>query len=130
MGISKDINKTNHQPYPFAQPNSKIAVPTQEGIVFLKLQNILRLQADQNYTILYLTNGKKIVVCKSLISFEKKLKRPPFFRVHQSHIVNFGLAVKYVRGKGGYLVLEDGTSVDVSVRRKAAFLEALQNYFY
>ena len=107
-----------------------MALPTQDGIAFVKLQDIVRLEADQNYTILYLSNGKKMVVCKTLKSFEQKLKHPPFFRIHQSHIVNLSLAVKYVRGKGGYLILEDGTSLNVSVRRKAEFLKALQTYFY
>lgn len=136
--IEMDVTLNEHtpsinslrQPYPHALPNQKVALPTLEGIVFIKIKDIIRLEADHSYTLLYLAGGKKLLVSKPLKEFERKLKCPPFYRTHQSHIVNLQWAVKYIKGKGGYLVLEDGSTVDVSARRKTGFIKALNNYFY
>ncbi len=57
--------------------------------------------------------------------FERVLVRSGFFRVHNSHLINMRHIRSYVRGKGGYVVMADGSHVDVSVRRKEAFLKML-----
>ncbi len=49
-----------------------------------------------------------------------------FFRVHKSHLVNLNFMKKYVKGEGGYLIMQDGSEIEVARRRKTAFLEKLQ----
>jgi two-component system LytT family response regulator len=50
-----------------------------------------------------------------------------FYRVHKSHLVNLSYVVKYVPGEGGYLILEDGSHVDVSRRKKEGLLKILMS---
>ena len=110
--------------------HQKIALPTLEGYLFQSVAEITLLTAESNYTCLHLTDGRKVLVCRTLRSMEAML-RPfvQFVRVHRSHIVNLYLAEKYIRGKGGQLVLQDGRSVSVSDSRKAGFLSALERCF-
>jgi two-component system LytT family response regulator len=70
-------------------------------------------------------NGQKVVVSKPLKEFEDLLEECNFFRVHKSNMINLRQIKKYVKGKGGYLILSDDSHVDVSVRRKEALMEVL-----
>lgn len=106
----------------------KIALPSLEGIEFYEISEILRCEADRAYCNFYLTNGQKITVSKSLREFEELLSECNFFRVHKSNMVNLGHIKKYIKGKGGYVVLSDDSHVDVSVRKKELLMEVLANY--
>ena len=107
----------------------KIALPTQEGLQIIKLDNILYLKASGSYTDFMLKdmNVKKICVSKNMKVYEQVLIQSQFLRVHDSYMVNMNFVEKYVRGEGGYVVLEDGTNIDVSKRRKQLLLDILQN---
>lgn len=104
-------------------PFEKIALPTMEGLVFVKLNEIIRCEASDNYTTFYLTGNQKIMVSKTIKHFEDLLAPHNFFRVHQSHLINLGHIKKYYRGDGGYLVMADGASVMVARRKKETFLK-------
>lgn len=106
----------------------KIALPSLEGIEFYEINEILRCEADRAYCNFYLTNGQKITVSKSLREFEELLSECNFFRIHKSNMVNLGHIKKYIKGKGGYVVLSDDSHVDVSVRKKELLMEVLANY--
>ncbi|MEL6986880.1 MAG: LytTR family DNA-binding domain-containing protein [Bacteroidota bacterium] len=99
----------------------KIAIPTSEGLEFIKLNEIIRCQADSNYSIIYLTSGKKKVVSKNLKVLEGMLDESIFFRSHHSHIVNINFISKYLKGKDGQLILEDRSVIPVSRNRKEQF---------
>lgn len=103
----------------------KIAVPTSDGLLLISVDEIIRLESERNYTDFFLTGNRKVVVTRSLKEFEELLTPKGFFRVHHSHIVNLNQITRYVRGEGGYVVLADGASVDVSRRRKEEFLQVL-----
>ena len=106
----------------------KIALPSLDGIEFYDLTEILRCEADRAYCNFYLTNGNKITVSKSLREFEDMLSECNFFRIHKSNMVNLSHIKKYIKGKGGYVVLSDGSHVDVSVRKKEMLMEVLANF--
>lgn len=111
-------------------PQRKIALPTTEGIYFEKVNEIVSLSAESNYTKIYKTNGRVILVSKTLAEVEKMLHRHPnFVRVHRSFTVNLDLIVKYNRGKGGSVETETGSIIKVSAGRKQGFLSAMQRYF-
>jgi two-component system LytT family response regulator len=103
----------------------KIAVPTSDGLLLIATDDIIRLESERNYTDFYLTGNRKVVVTRSLKEFEELLSPKGFFRIHHSHIVNLNQITRYVRGEGGYVTLSDGSSVDVSRRRKEEFLKVL-----
>lgn len=108
------------------QPPEKLALPTGDGLSFVKVDRIIRCEADGAYTHVHLQGEKALMISKNLKGIEKLLQAHRFFRVHHSHLVNLSYVRKYIRGKGGQVEMEDGSIVDVSVRRKDAFLKELQ----
>lgn len=105
---------------------SKIAIPTVEGLQMIAVDAIISCKSDSNYTTLYLKGKQKITASRTLKDVEEMLEGLPFLRVHQSHLVNLDEVSKYVRGEGGYLVMSDGSAVDVARSRKEALLHKLQ----
>ncbi len=117
------INKTTSR-----IPNrlaNKVAVPTFEGLLFIPIEEIIRIQSDRNYTEFYLNAKRKVVVTRSLKSYEELLSEFGFIRVHHSHMINMNHLVKYIKGVGGYVIMSDQSKVDVSRRKKEEFLEQL-----
>jgi two-component system, LytTR family, response regulator len=102
----------------------KIAVPTTDGLQFIKVNDIIYLEANANYTHICLKDTKKYIVCHTLKDFEDMLPSDTFVRVHNSYIINKNFAEKYIRGEGGQVVLSDGSVIDISKRKKADFLKA------
>lgn len=103
---------------------SKIAVPSSEGFELIFAEEILFCKAEDNYTHLVLKNKKKIIACRTLKDIEEQLELfPQFLRVHHSYIANLNEVIKYVRGEGGYLVMSDGATVNVSRSRKDALMK-------
>ncbi|MEO5562266.1 MAG: LytTR family DNA-binding domain-containing protein [Chitinophagaceae bacterium] len=101
----------------------KIAVPTMEGLMFLDMKEIVRCEAKGSYTQIFLLDGKKITTTQTIKELEESLPETIFFRVHNSHMVNLNYIKKYFRGRGGYIVMEDDTNIEVASRRKDSFLE-------
>ena len=101
----------------------QVAFPTLSGLEFVKPENIVRCEADSNYTTIVFSNGNSLVVSKTLSETEVLLESFPFFRLHRSHLVNLDHIVKYIKGKNGFVMMSDGTQVEISKRRKEAFLE-------
>jgi len=103
---------------------TKIAVPTFDGFELIPVDQVLRCEADDNYTHLFLKNKNKITACRTLKEVDEQLQDFPFFvRVHHSYIVNLNEVTKYVRGEGGYLVMTDGSTVNVSRSRKDSLMK-------
>ena len=103
----------------------KITIPTIDGLEFLEVSNIIRCESDVNYTNIFTKDNKKILVSKTLKSFEGLLANCNFFRVHNSHLINLDYIKKYTKGKGGYVTLTDNSIIEVSTRRKDEFLKAI-----
>lgn len=101
----------------------RIALPVKEGFDFVNVEDIVRCEAVNNYTSLFINSGKKYVCSRTAKEFEELLPEHLFFRVHYSHIVNINFVKKYYKsGRGGYVELSDGTTVEVAYRRKDEFL--------
>lgn len=98
---------------------TRIAIPSMNGFDLVATADILHCEAQGSYTHFHLLDGQELIASKNLKTFEEKLLASDFFRVHKSHIVNLKHVVQYVRGDGGYVILRDGTHVDVSKRKKA-----------
>ena len=104
--------------------NYKIALPTMEGLVFVNVKDILYCEASSNYTQIF-TNEEKYLVSKTLKEYDELLSDHNFFRIHNSYLININSIKKYVKGDGGYVVLNNNTSLDVSKRKKEAFLNKI-----
>lgn len=104
----------------------KIAIPTVEGFELIPAEEIVHCKAEDNYTHLYLKNKTKITACRSLKEIEEQLQDFSFFiRVHHSYVVNLNEVTKYVRGEGGYLILTDSSTINVSRSRKETLISRI-----
>jgi len=105
---------------------TKIILPSLEGLNIIDIDNIVRCESDNNYTIFHLLNKTRIVVSRSLNNFEKLLTDKNFARIHSRHLVNMKYIKKYVKGRGGYVVMEDGSHADVATSRVKDFMMRLK----
>ncbi len=110
----------NIENYQIAQQN--IAIPTTDGMIFIAIRDITRCEAEAGYTYIHIETGKKILATKTIKEYEEILPSTLFYRIHNSHIVNLEKIKKYQKGRGGYVVMEDGSSLEVATRRREEFL--------
>jgi two-component system LytT family response regulator len=102
----------------------KIAIPTIEGFELIRADQIIRCEADDNYTHVYLKNKTKIVSSRMLKEMEELLQDFRYFeRVHNSYLVNMNEVSKYIRGDGGYLLMSDGSTVSISKSRRESLIK-------
>jgi two-component system, LytTR family, response regulator len=100
----------------------KLSVPTVEGFEFIDTDTILYLQAEANYTQLFLTDNCKLISSKNLGYFEAALSQKPFLRIHHSTIVNLQKVIRYTKGDDGWVTLITNTSLKVARSKKEALL--------
>ncbi|MBL4703832.1 MAG: response regulator [Flavobacteriales bacterium] len=103
----------------------KIALPSSDGLELVHFDSIIKCEADRAYCTFYIHNASKILVSKPMKEFESILINKGFMKIHKSTIININYVDKYIRGKGGMLLMSDGSHVSVSVRKK----EELMNLF-
>lgn len=105
-------------------PNNLIGVPTMEGIEFLKIVDISRCEGLQRFTKVVATEGRSIISSYNIGKFNKLLRPYGFFSPHKSHLINLQHLCRY--SHEGTIVMQDGSSVPVSRRRKALFLNQVR----
>ena len=103
----------------------RLTIPTGNELLFLNIEEIIRCHSDVNYTTIYKNDKQKIVVAKTLKEFEELLADHDFFRIHNSDLINLDYIKSYNKGKGGSVILQDGTELEVSTRRKDEFLKKM-----
>jgi len=116
--LKKSLNDSHSQ-------EDKIAISTSEGIEFIPIKNIIHIESKSNYSKIFLTDNKSMMVTKILKDFEEMLLPYNFYRVHNSHLINLTYIQKYVRSEGGHVMLQDGTLIDISRRKKEEFLKMI-----
>ncbi len=99
-----------------------------EGIHILPLNETIRLESDGCYTSFFTANGERIVVTRAIGEFEYLTETGPFFRVHQSHIVNMNYVRKVLKEDGGFVVLDSGVKVPIARRRKDEFYQCVSKH--
>lgn len=111
------------------KPNEKrrLVLKTQESVHVVELDQIIRCEADRNYTSFYLVDNKKILVSKTLKEYETLLSGYNFLRVQQSHLVNIAFVDRYDKKNGGAVVMKDGSEVPLSPAKRDIFFKRLEN---
>lgn len=104
----------------------RITIPITDGLQFINVEDIVYLEASNNYTTIFLSGNQKFLVCRTLKDFEEMLPAEIFLRIHHSNIVNKYHVQKYIRGDGGQVVMRNGNVLDVSKRKKSEFLQAIR----
>lgn len=110
-----------------AQQKRRLVLKTQESVHVVDLDQIIRCESDRNYTSFYLTEGRKILVSKTLKEFETLLIGYNFIRVQQSHLINLDYVDRYNKGNGGSVVMRDGSEVPLSPAKREIFFKILEN---
>lgn len=105
--------------------DDRMAVPTGDGLEFIQMKNIIRIESSSNYSRIFLSSGKPLLVTRLLKEFEEMLRPYRFYRVHNVHLINLNYVRKYVRGDGGKVIMENGDEIEVSRRRKDEFLKLI-----
>ncbi|MDB4303323.1 LytTR family DNA-binding domain-containing protein [Desulfosarcina sp.] len=105
----------------------KIVLKTAESIHIINIKNIIRCEADVNYTKFYLENSDKLLVSTTLKEYAELLEPAGFFRTHQSHLVNLDHVIRFDKTEGGHLVMADESIVPVSSRKRETLFNVFEN---
>lgn len=120
--IDFDRNKIIIENFKEQKPeHQQIILPTLEGFEVVKVENIIRLKGNGNFTDIYLNDGSKKMVCRFLKHFAELLSFP-FMRIHKTHIINIHYVKSYHKGTGGYVTMLDNSEVEISPNYKEEFL--------
>jgi two-component system LytT family response regulator len=106
--------------------HERLALHTQDKIHIVNINDIIRCESNVNYTEFHFSNGKKLLVTKTLKDFEDLLSDQGFYRVHQSHLVNTKFIKEFIKTDGGYLLMNDGCNVPVSTRKRPEVIKMLE----
>lgn len=104
------------------QMTDTIALSTQKGLTFIRIKNIMLLEADSSYTNVYMDDGEKLLISKTMLHFEEILDPEIFFRPHKSYLINLGFIKQYIRGDGGEIIMKNGMNIPLSRSKKEEFL--------
>jgi len=105
----------------------KIALPEIDGLVMVRIKDIVRCESESNYTRFYLKTGKTHLSTKTLKDFDEMLTGMNFCRIHKSHLINIDFVARYIKGDGGVVIMDDQTELEVARRRKDDLLQMLKN---
>jgi two-component system, LytTR family, response regulator len=128
MAKSNRIEKLEEQVGILLQQSArreKIALPTTDGLIFVKITDVLRCESDGSYTRFVLHSGKMHMVSRTLKEFEELLPATVFFRAHKSHLINTNYIAQYINRDGGMVVMDNGDQVPLARNRKDDFMLAL-----
>ena len=100
----------------------KIVLPLLDGFEVVQVKDILRCKAEDNFTSFFMKDGSKQLICRTLKFYEEMLKDFDFVRTHKSHMVNVQHIKRYKKGKGGQVIMTDGSEIEVSAKRKKDLL--------
>ena len=136
VSISKNGRTTKErlevlqQNYPATAANAfeKIGISAVEGIHFVRLSDIVRLEAEDNYTHFFVVGGEKITTAKTIKTYEDVLSRFNFLRVHKKNIVNMNFMKKFSKEEG-FLELENLERVEVSRRKRPVIMDAMRRMY-
>lgn len=109
-----------------ADGNPIMLVSTIDTIEFVKINEIIRLEAQGSYTKIYMEDKKCILASKVIKEFEYLLTDHSFYRVHQSHIIHVKSIKKYLKTEHKFQLI-DGTVVQLARSRKEQFFELLKH---
>jgi two-component system, LytTR family, response regulator len=103
----------------------KITLPTGNAYEIVNIKDIVRCEADGSYTTFYLGDKRKLMISAGLKHYEDLLPENEFIRVHHHHLINMSHVVRFLKEDGGYAIMSDGSKIEISRRKKEAFMEKL-----
>ncbi len=103
----------------------KITLPTGNAFEVVNIKDIIRCEADGSYTTFFLADKRKLLVSFGLKHYEDLLPQSDFIRIHHHHLINMNHVLRFLKEDGGYAVMTDNSKLEISRRKKDAFMERL-----
>ncbi len=120
--LPEQLNILFQNLYQQTHSSNKIALPTMEGLEFISASDIVFCQSDGNYTHIFMLDGSRYLISRTLKETEELLEGHKFLRVHHSYTINLDHIRKYVKGDGGYVIMSNRATINVSRSRKDELL--------
>ena len=105
----------------------KIPIPTNDGIWMVGLRDIIRMEAEVNYTKIFFTDGETLLIAKTLKDYESALAENYFERIHKSHLVNLYHIKRYYKREGAFVLMNDDKKIEVSRYKREKLMERLES---
>ena len=106
----------------------RIALTTSDGLIFKNISDIIHCESDRNYTTVHLLNKEKLIVSKTLKEIDETLEGSGFFRIHHSHLINLSHITHYIKGDGGYVIMQNGKNISIARNRREEFFELFSKF--
>lgn len=103
----------------------KVPIPVEDGIEMIETNSIIRIEANGSYCNIHIVGRKPLLVSKNMKPLENLLKGKPFYRIHNSHLINLNHLKKVQRTDGGFAIMSDEKNIEISRRKLSAFLKYL-----
>ena len=103
----------------------KIALPTTDGIDFIRIKEIIFIESDSQNSKVFLTDSKVLPVTKPLKELEELLTKYHFYRINIPYLINLLSVKRYVHGDGGEVIMQNGETIPVAKRKKEEFLKLI-----
>lgn len=105
----------------------KVIVPLMEGFDIIKLEQIIYMEADDNFVHIHLTTAKSMMACRSLKFYEEQLSTSGFFRIHRKLLINLEHVERYRKTKSGMVEMSNGKELEMSASKKKQFVELFRS---
>lgn len=104
------------------EPVTKIAIPGQNGVSFIDLNEIVFVEASNNYSKLILSDKRIFTVSKTLKDVQEVLEEEHFLRVHRQYIINLNHVKQFNRNEG-VLTMVNGQHIPIARNQKEHLIE-------
>ena len=105
----------------------KISLTVSQELLIINTEDIIQVEANNNYSHFYFTNRPKVIVSKTLREYDEMLSGKGFYRVHQSHLINLSHIESVNSSDGDFIMLTNNLRAELSRRKKNEFLQLLKN---
>jgi two-component system LytT family response regulator len=136
LRVDERLQKKNNSKVNYKALNENLALPASQqriavhgvnDIRFVSIKDIIRFEGDNNYSFIFTAQGEKFHTSKTLKDYEELLQSQlNFVRIHKTHIINLDHLSKFIKNDGGYIIMSDGSQVEVSRRKKQELMERLK----
>lgn len=136
IAVEKILNKKLTKPNNFnilkenikSKALSKLVISSRIGFEYINISDIIRFEADGRYTNIYLINGNKYTVSKTLSEYNDLISTNNFYKSHKSHLINLQYVKKLVKKDGGSIIMEDNSQVSISRNKREEFIDIMANF--
>lgn len=108
--------------------NKKIVIKRNEGIEYVSVKDIIRIEADRNYSTIFIQSGESLIVSKPISDIELELNDETFFRSHKSHLINLTKVKRLSAIRPGEIIMQDNSIAQLSRRKRDEFLEIMERF--